>query len=132
MVLVEGATGVGKSALIQELRPMAAAAGGWFVHGKFDQVQVAGNRGVAPEALVREIRPLLPETAKVKTAEAQTQEAVDDVPRPDARRGDADEHLARRRRGHRHVLERDHLGRSEAVDATRLHDDARCPMRPSR
>ena len=47
--------------------------------GKFDEVQVAAKPGVTPEKLVSEIRPLLPETAKVKTAEAQTQEAVDDV-----------------------------------------------------
>ncbi|WP_395687078.1 AAA family ATPase [Caenimonas koreensis] len=38
-VLVEGAAGVGKSVLIHELRALAAAAGGWFVHGKFDQFQ---------------------------------------------------------------------------------------------
>jgi putative ABC transport system permease protein len=47
--------------------------------GKFDLVQVAAKQGVTPEKLVGEIRPLLPETAQVKTAEAQTQEAVDDV-----------------------------------------------------
>jgi putative ABC transport system permease protein len=47
--------------------------------GKFDEVQIAARQGVTPEKLVGEIRPLLPETAKVKTAEAQTQEAVDDV-----------------------------------------------------
>ena len=47
--------------------------------GKFDEVQVAAKRGVTPEKLVGEIRPLLPETAKVRTAAAQTKEAVDDV-----------------------------------------------------
>jgi putative ABC transport system permease protein len=47
--------------------------------GKFDQIQVAAKSGVTPEKLVSEIRPLLPATAQVKTAEAQTQEAVDDV-----------------------------------------------------
>jgi putative ABC transport system permease protein len=47
--------------------------------GKFDEVQVAAKQGVAPEKLVGEIRPVLPETAQVKTAEAQTQEAVDDI-----------------------------------------------------
>ncbi|MBC7599825.1 MAG: AAA family ATPase [Polaromonas sp.] len=35
-VLVEGAPGVGKSALIDQLRPAVAAAGGWFVSGKVD------------------------------------------------------------------------------------------------
>jgi putative ABC transport system permease protein len=47
--------------------------------GKFDEVQVAAKHGVTPEKLVGEIRPLLPETAKVKTADAQTQEAVDNI-----------------------------------------------------
>jgi len=47
--------------------------------GRFDEVQVAAKRGVSPEKLVSEIRPLLPNTAQVKTAEAQTQQAVDDV-----------------------------------------------------
>jgi putative ABC transport system permease protein len=47
--------------------------------GKFDEVQVAGKPGVSPEALANEIRPLLPATAKVKTAAAQTGEAVDEI-----------------------------------------------------
>jgi putative ABC transport system permease protein len=47
--------------------------------GKFDEIQVAAKPGVSPERLVAEIRPLLPQTAKVKTAAAQTQEAVDTV-----------------------------------------------------
>jgi len=47
--------------------------------GKFDEIQVASKPGVTPEKLVAEIRPLLPQTAKVKTAAAQTQEAVDTV-----------------------------------------------------
>ncbi len=37
VLLVSGAPGVGKTALIDELRPMVAEAGGWFVTGKFDQ-----------------------------------------------------------------------------------------------
>jgi putative ABC transport system permease protein len=47
--------------------------------GRFDEIQVAAKGGVPPAKLVSEIRPLLPETAKVKTAAAQTQEAVDEV-----------------------------------------------------
>jgi putative ABC transport system permease protein len=47
--------------------------------GKFDEVQVAAKAGVPPGKVVAEIRPLLPQTAKVKTAAAQTQEAVDSV-----------------------------------------------------
>jgi diguanylate cyclase (GGDEF)-like protein len=36
-VLVSGAPGVGKTSLIDELRPVVAASGGWFAAGKFDQ-----------------------------------------------------------------------------------------------
>jgi diguanylate cyclase (GGDEF)-like protein len=37
VAMVTGAPGVGKTALIDELRPAVAVAGGWFVSGKFDQ-----------------------------------------------------------------------------------------------
>jgi diguanylate cyclase (GGDEF)-like protein len=36
-VLVSGAPGVGKTSLVEELRPLVMAGGGWFVSGKFDQ-----------------------------------------------------------------------------------------------
>ncbi|WP_345516164.1 diguanylate cyclase [Phytohabitans houttuyneae] len=36
-LLVGGAPGVGKTSLIEQLRPLVAASGGWFVSGKFDQ-----------------------------------------------------------------------------------------------
>ncbi|MHA6616684.1 AAA family ATPase [Pseudonocardia sp. DLS-67] len=36
-VLVGGKPGVGKTALVDELRPLVAGRGGWFVAGKFDQ-----------------------------------------------------------------------------------------------
>ncbi|MEJ3749267.1 diguanylate cyclase [Actinomycetes bacterium KLBMP 9797] len=36
-VLVSGAPGVGKTSLIEQLRPVVTASGGWFVSGKFDQ-----------------------------------------------------------------------------------------------
>jgi signal transduction histidine kinase len=36
-VLVSGAPGVGKTALVHELRPVVTGADGWFVAGKFDQ-----------------------------------------------------------------------------------------------
>jgi signal transduction histidine kinase len=36
-VLVTGSPGVGKTALVDELRPVVTRAGGWFVAGKFDQ-----------------------------------------------------------------------------------------------
>ena len=38
-VLVAGAAGVGKTALVHELRPLVMARKGWFVTGKFDQYQ---------------------------------------------------------------------------------------------
>src|SRR5438876_3562637 len=47
--------------------------------GQLDEIQVAAKSGVSPEKLVREIQPLLPEAAKVKTAEAQTHENIDDI-----------------------------------------------------
>jgi diguanylate cyclase (GGDEF)-like protein len=37
VLLVSGAAGVGKTALIDELRPLVTAGGGWFGSGKFDQ-----------------------------------------------------------------------------------------------
>ncbi|MCK9905091.1 diguanylate cyclase [Frankia sp. Cpl3] len=36
-LLVTGAPGVGKTSLVNALRPIAAGVGGWFVAGKFDQ-----------------------------------------------------------------------------------------------
>jgi signal transduction histidine kinase len=36
-VLVSGAPGVGKTALVEELRPVVTGRDGWFVAGKFDQ-----------------------------------------------------------------------------------------------
>ncbi|MGN9908954.1 diguanylate cyclase [Phytohabitans sp. LJ34] len=36
-VLVSGSPGVGKTSLVEELRPLVLASGGWFVAGKFDQ-----------------------------------------------------------------------------------------------
>jgi putative ABC transport system permease protein len=47
--------------------------------GQLDEIQVAAKSGVSPEKLVSEIQPLLPEAAKVKTAEAQTQENIDNI-----------------------------------------------------
>jgi signal transduction histidine kinase len=46
-VLVGGAPGVGKTALVDELRPVVTRSGGWFVAGKFDQYQRdLGSSGV--------------------------------------------------------------------------------------
>ncbi|MES2944063.1 MAG: AAA family ATPase [Pseudomonadota bacterium] len=53
VVLVTGASGVGKTALINELRPMVTAQRGWFVSGKFDQY-----RHDAPTATLQALRAL--------------------------------------------------------------------------
>ena len=46
---------------------------------KLDEIQVTAMDGVTAEKLAGEIHPLLPATAKVKTAAAQTKQSVDDV-----------------------------------------------------
>ncbi|MDQ1924283.1 ATP-binding protein [Massilia pseudoviolaceinigra] len=52
-LLVAGAAGAGKSALLAQLAGMAADRGGWFVSGKFDQY-----RHDAPSAIVQAMRAL--------------------------------------------------------------------------
>ncbi|MDQ1834127.1 ATP-binding protein [Massilia scottii] len=52
-LLVAGAAGAGKSALLAQLASMAADRGGWFVSGKFDQY-----RHDAPSAIVQAMRAL--------------------------------------------------------------------------
>jgi predicted ATPase/signal transduction histidine kinase/predicted Ser/Thr protein kinase len=58
-VLIEGAAGVGKSALIQQLRPMVAAAGGWFVSGKYDQYLQDGSAAGGLTQVLRALGRLL-------------------------------------------------------------------------
>ena len=53
VVLLAGASGVGKTSLIQALRPIVAAQRGWFVYGKFDQY-----RQDAPSATMQALRAL--------------------------------------------------------------------------
>jgi diguanylate cyclase (GGDEF)-like protein len=50
-VLVAGAAGVGKSTLINALRPMVAVRNGWFVAGKFDQLRTGQAAGAFVEAI---------------------------------------------------------------------------------
>jgi len=50
-MLVSGAPGVGKTALIDELRPLVTAAGGWFVRGKFDQFRQDPGSDALKQAL---------------------------------------------------------------------------------
>ncbi|MBT8227376.1 MAG: AAA family ATPase [Dactylosporangium sp.] len=54
VALVSGAPGVGKTALINELRPMVTALGGWFVSGKSDQYR----RDLATDAVSQTLRAL--------------------------------------------------------------------------
>ncbi|WP_395687922.1 AAA family ATPase [Caenimonas koreensis] len=58
-VLIAGAAGVGKSALVNELRPEVAAAGGWFVYGKSDQYQTARMTAGAMTQALRALGRLL-------------------------------------------------------------------------
>jgi hypothetical protein len=60
-VLIGGAAGVGKTALADALRPVAASAGGWFVAGKFDQVRRDLEFDAVNQALRALGRLLLPE-----------------------------------------------------------------------
>ncbi|HSV34154.1 MAG TPA: AAA family ATPase [Ramlibacter sp.] len=64
VALVAGAPGVGKTSLVNELRPMVIARGGWFVSGKFDQYQTD-----APTAAVQALRVL----GRLLLAEPQAQ-----------------------------------------------------------
>ncbi len=60
-VLVCGAPGVGKSALIEQLRPMVTTRGGWYVSGKFDQYRHDMASGAVIQALSGLARLLLAE-----------------------------------------------------------------------
>ena len=53
-LLIAGASGTGKTALIDELRPVVTARRGWFLSGKFDQY---GHDG-APGAVIQVLRGL--------------------------------------------------------------------------
>ena len=53
VVLLSGASGAGKTALINELKPLVAARHGWFISGKFDPY-----RQDAPSATVQALRAL--------------------------------------------------------------------------
>ncbi|MGO9355988.1 MAG: AAA family ATPase [Mycobacterium sp.] len=61
-VLVSGAPGAGKTALVDELRPLVADAGGWFIAGKFDQYRRDLGSDAVAQALRALCRLLLTET----------------------------------------------------------------------
>ena len=60
-LLITGPPGVGKTALIDELRPVVTAAGGWFVTGKFDQNRNDVTSDAVGQALAALCRLLLAE-----------------------------------------------------------------------
>ena len=49
--LVAGAPGVGKTALVNQLRPIVAARGGWYVTGKSDQFRPDAAAGALVQAI---------------------------------------------------------------------------------
>ncbi|MEU7874679.1 diguanylate cyclase [Dactylosporangium sp. NPDC049140] len=59
--LVCGQPGVGKTSLVDQLRPMVTAAGGWFVSGKFDQFRQGGTADAVRQAMRALARMLLAE-----------------------------------------------------------------------
>jgi hypothetical protein len=59
VVLIEGAAGVGKTALACELQPIATSRGGWFVHGKYDQYQQEESSAGAATLALRMLGRLL-------------------------------------------------------------------------
>ena len=70
-VLVSGAPGVGKTVLIDELRSVVTAAGGWFVQGQFDQYRQDESTDGVGQAMQSLVRMLLAEPdeglAKLRT-----------------------------------------------------------------
>jgi diguanylate cyclase (GGDEF)-like protein len=60
-LFVTGGPGVGKSALVGELRTLVTARGGWFVSGKFDQYRHDAATGAVTQALGALARRLLAE-----------------------------------------------------------------------
>jgi putative ABC transport system permease protein len=47
--------------------------------GQFDAISVAGEPGTTPEQLIRDIEPVLPDTARVRSADVEAQEDKDEV-----------------------------------------------------
>ncbi len=60
-LLVSGASGVGKSALLNELRSLVTEHGGWLVTGKFDRYRQDADADAVPQALTALGRLLLAE-----------------------------------------------------------------------
>jgi signal transduction histidine kinase len=67
-VLVSGGPGVGKSSLIDELRPYVTGRGGWLVSGKFDQYRRELNSDAVRQSLRALCRLLLAEPEEAVAA----------------------------------------------------------------
>ncbi|GIJ49061.1 serine/threonine protein kinase [Virgisporangium aliadipatigenens] len=70
-MLVAGGPGVGKSALIDELRPAVTANGGWLIGGKFDQYRQDPSTDAVWQALRALGRLLLAEPERDRAAQRQ-------------------------------------------------------------
>jgi len=76
-LLVTGAPGVGKTALVDELRSIVAAAGGWYVQGRFDQYRQDASTDAVAQVMRALARLLLAEPeAQVAAARARIAAAV--------------------------------------------------------
>jgi len=76
-VLIVGGQGVGKTALINELRPVASARHGWFVSAKFDQHRPDASAGAILQALRSLVHLLLAEPeAELKLQRAAILQAL--------------------------------------------------------
>jgi diguanylate cyclase (GGDEF)-like protein len=77
VVLVTGAPGVGKTVLMDRLRPMVLARGGWFVSGKFDRYRQDFDSSGTLQALRELCTHLLAEPeAELASARARLLEAL--------------------------------------------------------
>lgn len=72
VALISGAPGVGKTRLVDGLRPVVAAAGGWFVSGKFDQYRQDADSDAVRQA-VRGLVQLLMTESEAELARVATQ-----------------------------------------------------------
>ncbi|MDI6101399.1 AAA family ATPase [Actinoplanes sp. NEAU-A12] len=75
-LLVTGPPGIGKSALIQALRPMITARDGWFVAGKYDQFRTGTHTGGIVRAVRGLTRLLLAEPEPGMTADRERMAAA--------------------------------------------------------
>lgn len=64
LILVSGYSGVGKSSLVKEIHKSIVQQGGYFITGKFDQLQCATPYGAIIQALKSLIRQLFTEDAE--------------------------------------------------------------------